>query len=52
MIGDADTRAIGGDTVSACLKAQIGNYKVLGKKAVRRIPQGRLIEFSGFGNAP
>lgn len=52
MIGDADTTAIGSDTAPAALKAQLGNYKVLGKQAVRQLPQGRLIEFPGLGHAP
>jgi pimeloyl-ACP methyl ester carboxylesterase len=52
MIGDADTTAIGSDLAPPDVKAKIGRYGVLGKEAVKRIPQGRLIEFPGFGHAP
>lgn len=52
LIGDADTTAIGSDMASASLKARLGNYKVLGRKAVLQLRQGRLIEFPGLGHAP
>jgi len=52
MLGDADTTAIGSDIASADVKAKIGHYKLLGKKVIKTIPQGRLIEFPGFGHAP
>ena len=52
MIGDADTTAIGSDLAPPEVKARIGRYAVLGKEVVKRIPQGRLIEFPGFGHAP
>jgi pimeloyl-ACP methyl ester carboxylesterase len=52
MIGDADTTAIGSDLAPPEVKARIGRYAVLGKEIVKRIPQGRLIEFPGFGHAP
>jgi pimeloyl-ACP methyl ester carboxylesterase len=52
MIGDADTTAIGSDLAPPEVKARIGRYAVLGKEVVQRIPQGRLIEFPGFGHAP
>jgi pimeloyl-ACP methyl ester carboxylesterase len=52
MIGDADTTAIGSDLAPPEVKAKIGRYAVLGKEVAKRIPQGRLIEFPGFGHAP
>ena len=52
MLGDADTTAIGSDVASPEVKAKIGRYKQLGKEVIKTIPQGRLIEFPGFGHAP
>jgi len=52
MIGDGDTTAIGGDIAPPDVKAKIGNYKVLGKETVKRIPGARLVEFPGMGHAP
>ena len=52
MLGDADTTAIGSDIASPEVKAKIGHYKLLGKEVIKTIPQGRLIEFPGFGHAP
>ncbi|NGZ82828.1 alpha/beta fold hydrolase [Duganella aceris] len=52
LIGDADTTAIGKDAAPPEVKARIGNYAVLGKQAVKLIPQGRLVEFKGMGHAP
>jgi len=52
MIGDADTTAIGSDIAPPEVKAKIGNYAVLGKQAVKLMPQGRLVEFKGMGHAP
>ena len=52
MIGTSDTTAIGSDVASADVKGRVGRYDRLGKEAVGRIPQGRLIEFDGLGHAP
>nr|WP_038500566.1 alpha/beta hydrolase [Janthinobacterium agaricidamnosum] len=52
MIGDADTTAIGSDIAPPEVKARVGHYEVLGKQAVKLIPQGQLIEFPGLGHAP
>jgi pimeloyl-ACP methyl ester carboxylesterase len=52
IIGDADTTAIGKDAAPPEVKAKIGNYAVLGKQAVKLIPQGRLVELKGMGHAP
>jgi len=52
MLGDADTTAIGSDIAPPEVKAKIGKYKLLGKQVIKTIPNGRLIEFPGFGHAP
>jgi pimeloyl-ACP methyl ester carboxylesterase len=52
MNGDGDTTAIGSDIAPPEVKAKIGNYKVLGKETVKRIPNAKLIEFPGMGHAP
>ena len=52
MIGTSDTTAIGSDIAPPAVKARVGRYDVLGKEVVKRIPQGRLIEFDGLGHAP
>jgi pimeloyl-ACP methyl ester carboxylesterase len=52
LIGDADTTAIGKDAAPPEVKAKLGNYAVLGKQAVKLIPNGRLVEFKGMGHAP
>jgi pimeloyl-ACP methyl ester carboxylesterase len=52
MLGDADTTAIGSDIAPPEVKAKIGRYKLLGKQVIKTIPNGRLIEFPGFGHAP
>ncbi|MCU5774756.1 alpha/beta hydrolase [Erwiniaceae bacterium BAC15a-03b] len=52
MIGTSDTTAIGSDIASPQVKAQVGNYQVLGKQAAAVIPHARLISFPGMGHAP
>lgn len=52
MIGDKDTTAIGKDLAPPAIRAQLGNYPVLGKAAAARIPHARLVEFPGLGHAP
>jgi len=52
MLGDADVTAIGSDIAPPDVKAKIGHYKLLGKQVIKSIPNGRLIEFPGFGHAP
>jgi pimeloyl-ACP methyl ester carboxylesterase len=52
MLGDGDTTAIGSDIAPPEVKARIGNYKLLGKEVIKRIPQGKLVEFPGMGHAP
>jgi pimeloyl-ACP methyl ester carboxylesterase len=52
IIGDADNTAIGSDIAPPAVKAKIGKYEVLGKQAVKQIPNGHLVEFKGMGHAP
>jgi pimeloyl-ACP methyl ester carboxylesterase len=52
MLGTSDTTAIGSDVAPPDVKARVGHYDVLGKEVIKRIPQGRLIEFAGLGHAP
>src|SRR5450830_368903 len=52
LIGDADTTAIGKDVASPEVKAKIGHYDVLGKEAMKKIPNAHLVEFKGLGHAP
>ncbi|QHM77289.1 4,5:9,10-diseco-3-hydroxy-5,9,17-trioxoandrosta-1(10),2-diene-4-oate hydrolase [Mixta theicola] len=52
FIGTADTTAIGSDIAPPQVKARLGDYKVLGKAAAKRIPDARLVEFDGMGHAP
>jgi pimeloyl-ACP methyl ester carboxylesterase len=52
MIGDKDNTAIGKDLAPPAVRAELGNYSELGKRATERIPGARLIEFPGLGHAP
>ena len=52
IIGDKDTTAIGKDSVSPEIRATLGNYPVLGKKAAAQIPHAKLVEFPDLGHAP
>jgi pimeloyl-ACP methyl ester carboxylesterase len=52
MLGTADTTAIGSDIAPPEVKAKVGHYNVLGKKVIKTIPKGRLVEFPGVGHAP
>lgn len=52
MIGDKDTTAIGKDLVSPEIRATLGNYPALGKKAAARIPHAKLVEFPDLGHSP
>jgi pimeloyl-ACP methyl ester carboxylesterase len=52
IIGDKDTTAIGKDLVSPEVRASLGNYPVLGKKAAAQIPHAKLIEFPDLGHSP
>ena len=52
MIGTSDTTAIGSDIAAPEVRARIGRYDELGKRVVKTIARGRLIEFPGLGHAP
>ena len=52
VIGDKDTTAIGKDMAPANVRATLGNYPVLGKKAAAQIPHAQLVEFADLGHSP
>jgi pimeloyl-ACP methyl ester carboxylesterase len=52
MIGDKDTTAIGKDFSPPAVRAALGHYPELGKRAAAQIPHARLIEFPDLGHAP
>jgi pimeloyl-ACP methyl ester carboxylesterase len=52
MIGDKDNTAIGKDLAPPAVRAALGNYPELGKRAAERIRGAKLIEFPGLGHAP
>jgi pimeloyl-ACP methyl ester carboxylesterase len=52
MIGDKDTTAIGKDLAPPALRATLGRYPELGKRAAAMIPHAKLIEFPELGHAP
>ncbi len=52
IIGDKDTTAIGKDVAPPEIRAQLGNYPELGKKAAAAIPHATLVEFPDLGHAP
>jgi pimeloyl-ACP methyl ester carboxylesterase len=52
MIGDKDTTAIGKDLATPAVRATLGHYPELGKRAAAMIPHAKLIEFPELGHAP
>jgi pimeloyl-ACP methyl ester carboxylesterase len=52
MIGDKDTTAIGKDLAPPEVRATLGKYPVLGKRAAAQIPHAKLVEFPDLGHAP
>ena len=52
MIGDKDATAPGKQLAPPELRATLGNYPVLAKAAVARMPKGKLIEFPDLGHSP
>ena len=52
LIGDKDTTAPGKQFAPPELRSQLGNYPVLAKAAVARMPHGKLVEFAGLGHSP
>jgi pimeloyl-ACP methyl ester carboxylesterase len=52
VIGDKDNTAFGKDAAPPAVRATLGNYPKLGKKAASRIPHVRLVEFPDLGHSP
>lgn len=52
MIGDKDTTAIGKDVAPPMVRARLGHYPELARRAVGQIPRARLVEFAQLGHAP
>ena len=52
FIGDKDTTAIGKDTAPPEIRAKLGNYPALGRRAADLIPMVKLVEFPTLGHAP
>ena len=52
FIGQKDRTAIGKDLASAELKAKLGDYPALGRRAAAAIPGATLIEFADLGHSP
>lgn len=52
MIGDKDTTAIGKDLAAPSVRSTLGDYPVLAKEAVARIPGAKLVEFPNLGHSP
>ncbi len=51
IIGDKDTTALGKDWAPPAVRDTLGHYPELGKEAVRRFPNAKLIEFPDLGHA-
>jgi len=52
MIGDKDHAMPFGDSAPPQVAAQLGNYPELGRRAAKRIPGARLVEFAELGHVP
>jgi len=52
MVGDKDTTAVGKNLAPPDVRATLGNYPVLAKAAVARMPHAQLIDFTELGHAP
>lgn len=52
FIGKEDKTIVGKGQLSAADQAKYGQYKVLGKQTVAKIPKAKLIEFEGCGHIP
>ncbi len=52
IIGDKDNTAIGKDFAPPDVRATLGDYPQLAKRAAMRIPGAKLVEFSELGHAP
>jgi pimeloyl-ACP methyl ester carboxylesterase len=52
IVGDKDNTAIGKDFAPPAVRATLGDYPQLAKRAAMRIPGAKLVEFSELGHAP
>ena len=52
IIGDKDNTAIGKDFAPPAVRATLGDYPQLAKRAAMRINGAKLVEFSELGHAP
>jgi pimeloyl-ACP methyl ester carboxylesterase len=52
MIGDKDNTAIGKDFAPPEIRATLGNYPELARRAAELIPGAKLVEFPELGHAP
>jgi len=52
FIGLKDRTAIGRDQAPPEVRARLGNYPVLGRRAAQAIPGARLVEFADLGHSP
>ena len=52
FIGKEDKTIVGKGRLSTADQAKYGQYKVLGKQTVAKIPKAKLIEFEGCGHIP
>ncbi len=52
MIGDKDNTAPGKQLAPPEIRKELGNYPVLAKAAVARMPHGTLVEFADLGHSP
>jgi pimeloyl-ACP methyl ester carboxylesterase len=52
IIGQRDRTAVGKAFAPDSVRAELGNYPELGKKAARAIPDCQLVEIPGAGHLP
>jgi pimeloyl-ACP methyl ester carboxylesterase len=52
IVGDKDNTAIGKDFAPPEVRAALGDYPQLAKRAIERIRGGKLLEFPELGHAP
>ncbi len=52
MFGSLDRTAPGKNLAPPAIAAQLGNFPLLARRAARRIPNAKLIEFRDLGHAP
>jgi pimeloyl-ACP methyl ester carboxylesterase len=52
FIGLKDRTANGRDAAPAAIRATLGNYPVLGRRAAAAIPGAKLVEFADLGHSP